>query len=254
MQKQAELILKLNNGNFIPQIGYGTYQLTKKKCVEGVKYALEIGYKHIDSASSYKNGQDIRFPNRKDIFLTSKISTSEQGYQEALNATQNILSDLDTTYLDLLLIHWPGVAKYKPGDPKVRDIRLQTWKAMEKLYDDGVVKNIGVSNFLKHHLVHLIQNCRIKPQINQIEIHPLCWDKDTLDYCKQENIIIEAYSPLARQDEKLLKNNILLELSKKYNKSDLQFFLNHKDLNILRRTLRFLISKQTIKIWQKLIV
>ncbi|CAK90783.1 unnamed protein product (macronuclear) [Paramecium tetraurelia] len=225
MQKIIVPILTLNNGNKIPQVGYGTYQSKGNELVDGIKYALQAGYTHIDSASCYRNGKDIRVPKREDIFITSKIAPQEQGYENTINACKKILQDLDTTYLDLLLIHWPGSAGNKPNSPENATVRLQTYKALEQLFQEGKIKNIGVSNFLKHHLEHLLQHCKIKPVINQIEVHPLCWDQATVQFCQQQGILIEAYSPIARNDPKLIQNQKMIELSKKYNKTVAQVSL-----------------------------
>ncbi|CAD8048483.1 unnamed protein product [Paramecium sonneborni] len=225
MYKNIVPLLTLNNGNKIPQIGYGTYQCKGKELKEGIKYAIQVGYTHIDSASYYKNGQDIRVPQREDFFITSKIAPQEQGYENTIQACKKILQDLDTKYLDLLLIHWPGALGCKPNSPDNATIRLQTYKALEQLFQEGLIKNIGVSNFLKHHLEHLLQYCRIKPAINQIEVHPLCWDQPTIQFCQQQNILIEAYSPIARNDPKLIQNKNMIELSKKYNKTVAQISL-----------------------------
>ncbi|CAK55890.1 unnamed protein product (macronuclear) [Paramecium tetraurelia] len=225
MQKLIAPLLTMNNGNKIPQIGYGTYQCSGKELVDGIKYALQVGYTHIDSASYYQNGKDIRVPKREDFFITSKIASSEQGYENTLKSCKKILQDLDTKYLDLLLIHWPGVAGNQLNSPNNATVRLQTYKALEQLFQEGLIKNIGVSNFLKHHLEHLLLNCKIKPVINQIEVHPLCWDQATIEYCRQQSILIEAYSPIARNDPKLIQNQKMIELSKKYHKTVAQVSL-----------------------------
>ena len=157
----------LPGGNSIPQIGYGTYKLKDKDCVLGIEIAINNKYTHIDTASCYKNGDEIRkslenlidkkIITREEIFITSKIAPDEQGYDKAILAAKNILKSLNTDYLDLLLIHWPGVSKLKPSDKENATIRLETWKALEKLKELKLVRNIGVSNFLKHHLIHLIE-------------------------------------------------------------------------------------------------
>ena len=134
----------------------------------------------------YKNNIDIRgalkivnIP-RDQLFITSKISTQEQGYDLTIKSCKRILNELGMDYLDLLLIHWPGVAGLQPVDQNNAKIRLETYRAMEDLMSQGLVKNIGVSNFLKKHLEHLLTNVKIRPVINQIEVHPLGWDVPTI--------------------------------------------------------------------------
>jgi len=221
--------LTFHTGNTIPQFGLGTHQLQGEDCKTALKIAISKGYRHIDTASIYKNGKEIgevlkeffdaKTLSREEVFITSKISPYEQGYEKATQACQKILDELQVSYLDLLLIHWPGVSKMKPESTEIPNIRLDTWKAMEKLKEEGKVKDIGVSNFLVPHLEHLLQNSTSKPVINQFELHPFCYNKELVDFCTQNNIIVEAYSSIAKGDEILMKNEYLVGLSKKYNKT-----------------------------------
>ena len=227
--------IPFHTGNSIPQIGFGTYQLRGLDCTSAVKIALDTGYQHIDTASIYRNEIDISNAlepyltsgkiKRSDLFITSKISPSEQGYDKALTGCQEILKKLKLDYLDLLIIHWPGVAGLKPEAPENAEIRLQTWKALEKLKEDGYVKDIGVSNFLKRHLEHLAENNKTVPAINQFEIHPFCVDQSTVEYCREKGIVVEAYSSLARNEDILMKNSYFLEFSEKYKKTVAQLAL-----------------------------
>lgn len=147
-----------HTGRSIPILGYGTYQLAGADCVKGTKYALKLGYRHIDTASYYANEAEIREAikdsglDRKSIYITSKLQPSEQGFDKAIEACNKILNKLGTDHLDLLLIHWPGTSTYGAKDKGNAELRLQTWKAMIKLRAEGKVLDIGVSNFLKHHL------------------------------------------------------------------------------------------------------
>lgn len=228
-------LIPFHTGNAIPQIGYGTYQLRGVECQQGVKYAIEAGYRHIDTASVYRNEEDIRKTleelyktkqvSRSDLFITSKIGPNEQGFDNALQACQKILTNLNTDYLDLLIIHWPGVGGSKPEEQKNAEIRLETWRALEKLREDGKVRDIGVSNFLKKHLQHLLKNSKTVPVINQFEIHPFCYDLETIEFCNENKIVVEAYSPLARRDDILFKNELVHKIAEKHNKTIAQVAL-----------------------------
>ena len=221
--------LAFSSGNSIPQIGLGTHQLQGEDCKTALRIAISKGYRHIDTASIYKNGKEIgevlkeffdaKTLAREEIFVTSKISPYEQGFEKAISACEKILEDLQLSYLDLLLIHWPGVSKMKPESPDIPKVRLETWRALEKLREDGKVKDIGVSNFLVPHLEHLLQNSSSKPVINQVELHPFCCNKELIDYCTQNNIVVEAYSSIAKGADILMKDDFLVSLSKKYNKT-----------------------------------
>lgn len=233
--KPSYKLISFHTGNSIPQIGYGTYQLKGLECELGVKIAIESGYRHIDTATTYRNEEDIKKAldkvyslktlTRKDLFITSKIAPTEQGYDNAISACERILKGLGTDYLDLLIIHWPGVGGNKPEDHKNAEIRLETWRALEKLKELGKVKDIGVSNFLKRHLEHLLENSKTIPVINQFEIHPFCYDLETIEFCNKSGIVIEAYSPLARGDGILFKNEIIHRIAELHQKTIAQVAL-----------------------------
>ncbi|MDR1056647.1 MAG: aldo/keto reductase [Prevotellaceae bacterium] len=183
---------KLVNGVEIPMLGFGTWQIEEEKqAVESVAYALQTGYRHIDTAAVYKNEQFVATGikesglNRSDIFLTSKLWNSDQGYESALKAFDASLKKLNTDYLDLYLIHWPKNEKSN-----------ESWKALEKLYSEGRIKAIGVSNFLQHHLEDLMRYGKINPMVNQMEFHPYLVQPKLLEFCKTHNIQYEAWSPL----------------------------------------------------------
>ncbi|KAL4433122.1 hypothetical protein ABPG74_010817 [Tetrahymena malaccensis] len=226
-------ILNFREGGSIPQIGYGTYELRQNDCITGVTEALKIGYTHIDTASVYRNEQDIAKVihnpaygiKREDLFITSKISPGEQGYEQAKKAVQDMLTRLNIKYLDCVLIHWPGVSKLPPNDPKNAQIRLETWKALIELRKAGIIKHIGVSNFNINHLQHLIEKSEFKPEMNQFEIHPLCFNKKTIEFCQKNGILVEAYSPLARQHEKVMKHPLINQIAQKYKKTVPQVIL-----------------------------
>jgi diketogulonate reductase-like aldo/keto reductase len=208
---------ELNNGIKIPVIGFGTWTLKGKTAQQAVNWALEIGYRLIDTASFYKNESDIGIAlaqndiPREEIFITSKVWDSEQGYNDTFKAFERSLKKLNLKYLDLYLIHWP------------RDPFLDTWKAMEELYQKGKIRTIGVSNFTVEHLRTLLEHSEITPTVNQVEFHPFLYQRDLLEFCKAHNIRLEAYSPLTKGRK--LSHPLLQKLSKKYKKTPAQILL-----------------------------
>ena len=213
--------IKLNNNTYMPSVGFGTSMVVGEKCVEIIKKAIEVGYRHIDTASAYENEKEIGKAlaesdlNRKDLFITSKVWKDSMGFDNTIKSFENTLLDLGLEYIDLFLIHWP-----KNNDEK---LNIETWRALEKLYKEGKVRAIGVSNFLEHHLKIILDNCEIKPAVNQIEFHPGLMREGTRKICKENDIIVEAWSPLGKG--KMLKNELLIETAKKYNKSVAQLCL-----------------------------
>lgn len=212
---------ELNNGVLIPAIGFGTWQTPDgQTAVDAVRTALACGYRHIDTAAIYENEQSVGRGieqsgiDRRDIFITSKLWNSERGYDSTLRAFDKSLADLGLEYLDLYLIHWPAVPK-QFGDWQC--INLDTWRAMERLYDEGRIRAIGVSNFMKHHLEPLMDAAVVVPAVNQIEYHPGMMQQETVDYCKAAGIVVEAWSPLGTG--RLLTNELLSRLAGKYGKT-----------------------------------
>lgn len=211
----------LDNGILIPSIGYGTWKSPNDKTTtNAVLCAIKNGYRHIDTAAIYGNeesiGKAIKNCNipREELFVTSKVWNTNRGYTSTLDAFEETLKKLNLEYLDLYLIHWPASSnQFEDWE----QINLSTWRALEKLYKEGKVKSIGVSNFKEHHLNIILENCEIKPMVNQIEVHPGFVQKETCEFCEKNNIVIEAYSPLGSGE--VLKNERLLELSQKYGKS-----------------------------------
>ena len=210
----------LSNGYKIPCIGFGTWQTPDgETAVNAVKEAIKLGYKHIDTAAIYGNEKSIGKAikeigiNRDELFITSKVWNKERGYKTTLKAFEKTLNDLCIDYLDLYLIHWPAsVNQFKDWD----NINLETWRAMTELYKAGKIKSIGVSNFMPHHLKSLMET-EIKPMVNQIEFHVGFMQEETFKYCNDNNILIEAWSPLGTG--KMLDNDTLKEIANKYNKS-----------------------------------
>lgn len=213
--------IKLSNGIEIPSIGFGTSLITDEECLRVIKQAIKVGYRHIDTASAYNNekeiGQAIRQSNidKKELFITSKVWKDSMGYDNTLKSFENTLKDLNLEYIDLFLIHWP-----KNNDEQ---LNIETWRALEKIYKEGRARAIGVSNFLKSHLEIIINNSEIAPMVNQIEFHPGLIRHETIEYCKQKNIVLEAWAPLGKG--KMLTNETLINIAKKYNKSVAQICL-----------------------------
>jgi diketogulonate reductase-like aldo/keto reductase len=224
---------KLNNNIEIPRLGFGVY-LAKpgKETFNAVTWALEAGYRHIDTARAYKNeadvGKAIKESNikREDIFITTKLWNYDQGYDSALKAFDAGMDELGFDYVDLYLIHWPVEGK-----------RRESWRALEKIYSDGRAKSIGVSNYTIKHLKEMDSYAGIKPAVNQVEFHPFLYQDDLHEYCKLKNVQLEAYSPLARA-EKLDDPNIN-EVAQKYSKSPAQVMIRwslQQDLVVIPKT------------------
>lgn len=210
--------MTLNNNLKIPAIGFGTYKSGSNDETENIiKYALKIGYRHIDTASFYGNevgiGNGIKNSGvkREEIFLVTKLWNDDHGYENTISAFNKSLERLQTDYIDLYLIHWPN------------ELNSETWRAFEYLYSIGKVKSIGVCNFKIGHLEELKKNAKIIPMVNQIEIHPLNAKTDIAKYCSENNIQLIAWSPIMRGN--IFSNEIMIDLSKKYNKSIAQLVL-----------------------------
>jgi len=216
----------LSNGVKIPCLGYGTYLVTGNTGVDAICEALKCGYRHIDTASFYKNetevGQAIRNSRipREEIFVTSKVWNTEQGYESTLKSFDDSLNRLGFDYLDLFLIHWP-VPEGHEDDYEA--LNLETWRAIEKLYKEKKIRAIGVSNFKPKHLKPLMEKAEIMPMVNQMEIHPCHNQTETVEFCKQNNILVEAWSPLMRT--KAFSFAELGEIAERHSKSAAQICL-----------------------------
>jgi diketogulonate reductase-like aldo/keto reductase len=211
--------VKLHNGVEMPWFGLGVFKVKEgSEVIDSVKAAIKNGYISIDTAAVYKNeegvGQGIKESEvpREQLFITSKVWNADQGYESTLKAFDTSLEKLGLDYLDLYLIHWPVKGKY-----------VETWKALEKLYKDGRVKAIGVSNHHVHHLKDILAEAEIKPMVNQVEYHPHLTQKELHEFCKSEGIQLEAWSPL-KQGE-LLTEPVIAEIGQKYQKSAAQVIL-----------------------------
>lgn len=209
----------LHNGVKMPAFGLGVYKVEEGiQIEETIKTGLEIGYRLIDTASFYKNeegvGRAIRNSgiSREELFITTKVWNTDQGYESTLKAFETSMEKLGLDYLDLYLVHWPVKGKY-----------IETWRALEKLYREGRVKAIGVSNFKIHHLEDLLKNSEEKPVVNQVELHPLLSQEDLREFCQRHNIKVEAWSPLARG--RFLDEPVLKKIADSHNKSSAQVIL-----------------------------
>lgn len=241
--------IKLNNGVEIPSIGIGPgivgnvfkpttpsntlfakverklvsrvrYHLARRNYIKSLSNALNLGYRLIDYSFAYGDGSEIIEAikmsglKREEVFLTSRISNRHQFNGTVREDFLKSLDNIGLGYLDMLMFHWP-----------VTDLFVNTYKEMECLYKEGYVKVLGVANCHQHHLRSLLDNCEIVPAIDQIEIHPLFTQKPLVEFCHQHDIAVQAYTPLARNDDRLTKNLILQNLSKKYGKTIQQIIL-----------------------------
>jgi len=209
----------LHNGVEMPYFGLGVYLSEDgKEVTNAVKWALDDGYRHIDTASVYGNEEGVGIGikesgvDRKDIFVVSKVWNSDQGYKSTIKSYESSLKRLNLDYLDLYLVHWPVKGKYK-----------ETWRAMEYLYKHRGVRAIGVSNFMQHHLEDLLTSSEIVPMVNQMEFHPYLVQQELIDFCNKNTIQYEAWSPLMQGY--IFELDIMKDLAEKYNKTIAQIVL-----------------------------
>lgn len=213
--------ITLNNGLKMPQLGFGVWQVKNEEANEAVAKALQTGYRSIDTAMIYKNeegvGKAIKEAGipREELFITTKVWNSDQGFDNTLRAYEESLERLGLDYVDLYLIHWPT--------PEF-DQYIDTYKALEKLYHDGRVKAIGVCNFEIEHLDRLLKECDVKPVLNQVECHPFFAQNELKDYCAKHDIFVEAWSPL-HQGGEVLQNESIKNIAEKHGKTPAQIVL-----------------------------
>ena len=229
----------LANGCTIPTIGFGTWKTAEDQNEKIIATAIEAGYRYFDTASFYGTesyvGRAIANSGikREEFFIASKIWKDQLGYEETKKAFEGTIKALDTDYLDMYLIHWP-LPEPDMEEEVWKALNIDTWRAMEELYKTGKVRAIGVSNFLPHHLHNLLENCEIKPMINQIELHPGYMQFATVQYCKEQDVILQAWSPVGRG--KALTDPLIVRLAEKYQVSSakicLQYLLQHDILII----------------------
>ena len=223
----------LNNGHKIPSIGFGTWQISNEDVTEAVLYTLKWGYRHIDTAIDYGNengvGNALKLSNvdRKEIYLTSKIPAHIKTYEQAKQCIEESLKRLQVDYIDLMLIHsprpWEGL--WDSNYPRLYKENLEVYKALQEAYEDNKIKSIGLSNFFVDDVKNIIENVKIKPVVNQICVYIGNTPKELIDYCNNNDILIEAYSPIATG--RLLNNQELINMANKYNVSVAQLCIRY---------------------------
>lgn len=196
------------------------YRTTCRRYVEAVAHALNLGYRLIDYSSAYGNGMLLQKAiakssvKREELFITTRVSNRAQREGWVREEFMAFLKNMQLDYVDLLQFHWPVTGLY-----------LKTWHEMEKLYEEGYVKHLGVANCHQHHLEEIFKICKYPPEVGQFEIHPLFTQKPLIQYYKDNGIVVEAYTPIARYDDRLVRLPLLKRLEKKYNKTFVQIIL-----------------------------
>lgn len=219
----------LNNGISIPVLGFGTWKAESGEVAyQAVLEALKAGYRHIDTATIYRNeesvGRAIRDSGipRQEIFVTTKLWNTNHSYEEARQAFEESMEKLGLDYLDLYLIHWPNPKPLRENDEwKTRN--AEVWRAMEELYKEGKIRAIGVSNFLPHHLDALLETARVIPAVNQVRLAPGVYQEEVVDYCKEKGILLEAWGPFGQGE--LFDKKEVQEIAAKHGKSVAQIAL-----------------------------
>ena len=210
-----------NDGVEIPLLGLGTWLSRGRDCQRAVEFALTHGYDHIDTAQGYDNEKDVgkgwkaSGRSRKEIYITTKISTPNQGYEKSMRSLEKSLQALQTEYVDLLLIHWPNLSDIERT--------FETWQALVELQRRGLTRSIGVSNFPVDLLKNLLGRTDVVPAINQVEFHTFLYQRELLTYCREKGIQIEAYSPVARA--KFFNHEKLVKIAQKYSRTPAQVML-----------------------------
>ncbi|WKA54728.1 aldo/keto reductase [Planococcus shixiaomingii] len=263
-----EITFTFHNGIEIPNIGFGTWQIPNEEAYASVTTALENGYTHIDTALAYQNEQNVGKAikdfslAREDVFITSKLPAQIKGYEKTLKAFDETITNLGMDYLDLYLIHAPW-----PWDEVGKDCtegNIQSWKAMEQLYNEGKIRSIGVSNFSERDIQAILDTCTIVPMANQIPFYIGRDQESLLAYCKKHKIVVEAYSPLATGQ--ILNSPAILEMAEKYSVTPAQlcirYCLERETLPLPKSTnetriiensqLDFTISSEDLKILEKI--
>jgi diketogulonate reductase-like aldo/keto reductase len=235
MKKTISSKIKLNDGVEIPFLGLGTWQSLGKDCTFAVDTALRHGYLSIDSAQGYNNEKEVGGGwkasgcQRESIFITTKINNPNHGYEPTRQSFMQSLKDLQTDYVDLLLIHWANIKEF--------NLTIETWQALADLKAKGLCRSIGVSNFTPDLIETLVKEVNVVPSTNQVEFHAFFYQKELLEYSRKNSIQIEAYSPLARA--KYLDHKELNQVAKKHNKTAAQVMLAwllHHDIVVIPKS------------------
>lgn len=238
--------ITLNNNVEMPLLGLGVYKVHEREVQDAVKVALEAGYRSIDTAALYGNekgvGEAVHESGlpRGDLFITTKVWNADQGYDSTLRAFEMSLHQLGMDYVDLYLIHWPVAAKYKA-----------TWRALERLYEQKVVRVIGVSNFQPHHLDDLLDGANVVPAVDQVELHPMLSQKELRRYSAEKRIAIEAWSPLMRGGE-VLSHPVITDLAAIHGKTPAQIVLRwhvQQDIIVIPKSITPERIRQNIEIF-----
>ncbi len=211
--------IRMNNGVNIPRLGLGMFRSPKgRKSFSTVLYALHFGYRHVDTATLYNNEREVGeavkesgIP-RDQIFVTTKLWNNDHGYDKTLRAFEKSMKELNLDTIDLYLIHWP-----------VSDKRKESWKALQKIYEEGRCRSIGVSNYMIPHLDELLSETDVVPVVNQVEFSPFLYQKSLLEYCRSKTILLEAYSPITKG--KRLNDPDLMKIANKYGKTSTQILI-----------------------------
>ena len=223
--------LKLANGNLIPTLAYGTWLIPNKDATRCCLMALEAGYRHIDTAQAYGNEEGVGKAikecglKREEIYLTTKVKAEHKSYKKAKQSIEESLAKLGVDYIDLILIHCPQPWALFRGRRRFFKENIKVWKALEEAYKDGKVKAIGVSNFLVDDLENIMNNCEIKPMVNQVLCHIGNTPTDVIKFCQENDIVIESYSPIAHGAA--LKNKAIAEMAEKYKVSVAQLCIKY---------------------------
>ncbi len=243
--------LVCNNGVMIPAIGYGTYLATDGIGKQSIVDALTVGYRYFDTAAFYDNEDEIgrawkQFGiSRDELFISSKVWRTELGYDSTRKAFAQSLEKLQTDYLDLYLIHWPRDKE----DDNWKETMQETWCAMEELYEEGKIRAIGLSNFLPHHIMALMETAKVKPMVNQLELHVGYMQEVAVAYCKEQGMVVQAWSPLGRR--RLLEEPEVVKMAQRYGVSVSAFllrFLLQQDIVIIPKTSNKERMKENLKV------
>lgn len=236
--------MKLNNGVVIPQLALGTWLIDDDKVTDAVKSALQMGYRHIDTAQAYGNergvGEGVRQAGipRDEIFITSKVAAEHKSYESAAKSIDDTLALMKMNYLDMMIVHSPQPWKeVNQSENRYKKENQEVWRALEDALEAGKLRAIGVSNFLEEDVQNILKTARIKPQVNQILAHISNTPLDLIQYCQNEGIAVEAYSPVAHGEA--LKNPKIVAMAKKYGVSVAQLCIRYciqLDMIVLPKT------------------
>jgi len=231
-------VVTLSNGVSMPPIQLGTFRTRGTSTVlTSVRSALKAGYRAVDTAAVYRNHQDIALAldsvlpqldlDRSDVFITSKLDPRDHGQEKCGPAIEKIMTELKVQYLDLFLIHWPGVRSLDVKNSNNRRLRSESWKVLEDFYKRGKLRSIGVSNYTETHMKELIEECDVLPHVQQIELHPHYQQTELVKYCQEMGIHVQAYSSLGQAGEysPLFQSDVVREIAKQHDKSPAQVLL-----------------------------